>query len=88
MEKTYTRFEHYSGDRTYQNEQLVEQALANSDFDQAATQGKGFCRLLDKAYIFQDENHLSILLSSTLQMNLVYQIALRSVNMSYLNMMR
>ena len=51
MEKTYTRFEHYSGDRTYQNEQLVEQALANSDFDQAATQGKGFCRLLDKAYI-------------------------------------
>ena len=55
MEKTYTRFEHYSGDRTYQNEQLVEQALANSDFDQAATQGKGFCRLLDKAYIFQDE---------------------------------
>ena len=55
MEKTYTRFEHYSGDRTYQNEQLVEQALANSDFDQAATQGKGFCRLLDNAYIFQDE---------------------------------
>lgn len=55
MDKAYTRFEHYNGDRAYQDETLVDLALVKPDFGQTSSQGKGFCNVLDKTYTFQDE---------------------------------
>lgn len=52
MDKAYTRFEHYNGDRAYQDETLVDLALVKPDFGQTSSQGKGFCNVLDKTYTF------------------------------------